>query len=85
MKGLLPPEILNRQKKGFGIPVGLWLRGELRDLMLNLLEPGKIRREGIFNPEHITTMIGEHCAGKRDNRKQLWTLIMFELWRQNYL
>ena len=85
LKGLLPPEILNRQKKGFGIPVGLWLRGELRDLMLSLLEPGKIRREGIFNPEHITSLIGEHCAGKRDNRKQLWTLIMFELWRQNYL
>ena len=65
--------------------MGLWLRGELRDLMLNLLDPGKIRREGIFNPEHITGLIGEHCAGKRDNRKQLWTLIMFELWRQNYL
>ena len=85
LKGLLPPEILNRQKKGFGIPVGLWLRGELRDLMLNLLAPEKIRREGIFNPEHITNLIEEHCAGKRDNRKQLWTLIMFELWRENYL
>lgn len=85
LKGLLPPEILNRQKKGFGIPVAEWIKGELKSLMLELLAPEKIRREGIFNPECVTRRIQEHLAGEKDNRKQLWTLIMFEMWRENYL
>jgi asparagine synthase (glutamine-hydrolysing) len=85
LEGILPEEILRRGKKGFGIPVAFWLRNELKGLMLELLSPEKIRREGIFRPQKVQALMQDHLAGKMDNRKQLWTLICFELWRQNYL
>ena len=81
----MPEEILRRGKKGFGIPVAFWLRNELKGLMLELLSPEKIRREGIFRPQKVQALMQDHLSGKMDNRKPLWTLICFELWRQNYL
>lgn len=85
LEGILPREIIYRGKKGFGMPVAFWLRGELKGLMLELLDPQKIKREGLFRPDYLTQMVQKHLAGKEDNRKHLWSLICFELWRQNYL
>jgi len=85
MEGLLPDDIIYRGKKGFGMPVSWWLQGELKNTMTELLDPRKIEKEGIFNPVWIKGLIDEHLTGKRDNRKYLWTLMMFELWRNNYL
>ena len=85
LEGILPEEILRRGKKGFGIPVAFWLRNELKGLMLELLSPEKIRREGIFRPQKVQALMQDHLSGKVDNRKPLWTLICFELWKQNYL
>ncbi len=84
LRGLLPERILHRPKKGFGIPVAEWFRGPLREQMLSVLSPERIGREGFFDARAVGGLIEEHLAGRRDNRKQLWTLFAFELWHEGY-
>ena len=85
LRGVLPDSILNRPKKGFGIPVAHWFRGPLREQMLSVLSPDRIAREGFFDPRAVKRLIDDHLDGRRDNRKQLWTLFAFELWHDGYL
>ena len=83
--GHLPRSILRRSKKGFGIPVARWLRGPLTPLMGSLLEPGRLARQGLFRPDEVGRLVAEHRDGVRDHRKPLWTLIMFQLWHDEWL
>jgi asparagine synthase (glutamine-hydrolysing) len=85
LRGILPAAILNRPKKGFGIPIAHWLRGPLKDQLLSVLSPERIAREGFFDPGSVKRLIDDHLGGRRDNRKQLWTLFAFELWHDGYL
>ena len=82
---VLPPSIVRRPKKGFGMPVGRWLRGPLRPLLEELLAPGRLAAQGIFSPEPVAAMVRAHLDGSRDYRKQLWTLIAFQLWHDRHL
>jgi asparagine synthase (glutamine-hydrolysing) len=83
--GRLPASILARPKKGFGIPVAAWLRGPLAPLMNQLLDRKRLERQGIFHPEEVWRRIAEHESGRRDHRKSLWTLLMFQLWCDEWL
>ena len=85
LKGMLPEDILNRPKKGFGIPIGDWFRGRLRDMLQDTLHERRIKDGGILRPAAVKSLIDDHLAGRRDNRKPLWTLFMFELWREHWL
>jgi asparagine synthase (glutamine-hydrolysing) len=85
LRGLLPEAILNRPKKGFGIPVADWFRGPLKEQMLSVLSRERIAREGFFDATAVTRLVSDHLEGRRDNRKQLWTLFAFELWHEGYL
>src|ERR1700694_3446246 len=85
LRGLLPDSILNRPKKGFGIPVAHWFRGPLKEQMLSVLSPERLARKGFFDPGAVGVLIRDHLEGRRDNRKQLWTLFAFELWHDGYL
>ena len=80
----MPDAVLQRPKKGFGIPVAKWFRNDLRELLLDLLAEARIRRQGIFNPAEVTRLVDEHLRGTKDHRKQLWTLLIFQLWAENY-
>jgi asparagine synthase (glutamine-hydrolysing) len=82
---LVPKSILRRPKKGFGIPVAAWLNGPLRTLARDVLSPGRLRETGIFQPKTVQRMLDEHTTGAADHRKPLWTLLLFELWRQHHL
>jgi asparagine synthase (glutamine-hydrolysing) len=84
LRGMLPDKILNRPKKGFGIPVAEWFRGALKEQMLSVLSPDRIARKGFFAPAAVGRLIEDHLNGRRDNRKQLWTLFAFELWHDGY-
>ncbi len=84
MKGVLPPEIIHRKKKGFGIPIAKWVKGPLRELFGDMLAPQRIRQEGFLNPQYVTALLEDHLANKKDNRKQLWTLLIWELWVDRY-
>jgi len=85
LRGLLPEAILRRPKKGFGIPVADWFRGPLREQMLSVLSPDRMARKGFFDPAAVGVLMRDHLEGRRDNRKQLWTLFAFELWHDGYL
>jgi asparagine synthase (glutamine-hydrolysing) len=85
LRGVLPDAILRRPKKGFGIPVAEWFRGPLREQLLDVLAPERVAREGFFRPEAVAALIADHLAGRRDNRKQLWTLFAFQMWHQGYV
>jgi asparagine synthase (glutamine-hydrolysing) len=85
LQGKLPPEILARGKKGFGIPIAKWFRGELRELVQDTLAESRLRQEGIFQPRAVAQLLEEHLRGTKDNRKPLWTLFMFQQWFEQHL
>jgi asparagine synthase (glutamine-hydrolysing) len=85
VSGRLPPAILSRPKKGFGIPVARWLRAQLTPLLDRLLDPKRLARQGLFHPDEVMRLISEHRSGARDHRKPLWTLLMFQLWYDAWL
>ena len=80
----LPKEIVNRPKKGFGIPIGKWINGELRSFVTDVLDPSLIKRQGIFDGKYVKKILDEHFHKKKDNRKLIWTLLIFQLWHQKY-
>jgi len=84
-RGILPDEIIDRRKKGFGIPIARWLRNELKDFMLNSLEETKVKHQGFFNYAYIKKLIDDHLEKKQDNRKTLWSLLVFQIWHETYL
>ncbi len=84
MKGRLPPSVTSRRKKGFGVPIGQWLRGEMRTLCEDTLSPARIKAGGVFDSPTVERLKQEHFAGKADHRKKLWTLLMFVLWQDRW-
>ena len=84
MRGRLPDEILDRPKKGFGIPLSGWLRNELRPLCDELLSPAALAAGGVFEPNEVTRLVEEHMAGRANHRKRLWTLLVFQMWFGQY-
>jgi len=84
MKSFLPQKVIHRKKKGFGVPIAKWVKGPLKELFEDLLSPNRIKREGFLNPAYVGTLLEDHLAGKKDNRKQLWTLLVWELWVNQY-
>jgi len=84
MKDKLPKNIINRPKKGFGLPVAKWITNELKDFTFNLLNEQTIKKQGIFNYLEIKKILDEHLNKKADYRKKLWTLLMFQQWYQQW-
>jgi asparagine synthase (glutamine-hydrolysing) len=80
----LPETILRRKKLGFNPPMGMWLKGELRPLVDELLDPERLRRQGYFQPDPIQRMIAEHRAGRRDFSLHIWSLLVFQTWMDLY-
>jgi asparagine synthase (glutamine-hydrolysing) len=81
---VLPPAVLAQPKRGFMIPLARWLRGNLRDLMEDLLAPAQLRARGLFEPAAVARLIAEHLGGTRAHSDRLWTLMMTELWLRRY-
>lgn len=77
---ILPREILARKKRGFLIPSALWLRETLKPHMDELLGEAFLKKQGLFNPETVVALRAEHQNGVRDHRKELWTLLVLQLW-----
>ncbi len=80
----LPPRIMERPKKGFGVPIDHWLRGPLRDWARELLDPRRLDREGYFEARVVQQRWREHQAGTRQWHYYLWDVLMFQLWLEEY-
>jgi asparagine synthase (glutamine-hydrolysing) len=76
----VPPELVNRPKAGFGIPIHQWLRGPLRSWAEELLDAGRLRREGFFDPGPIREKWDQHLSGKYNWMYPLWNVLMFQAW-----
>ncbi|MDO8561744.1 MAG: asparagine synthase (glutamine-hydrolyzing) [bacterium] len=85
MHGKLPPNIVRRKKKGFGVPLAGWLTKELRPLCEELLSPSSLGAHQLFNQEYVHRLKNEHMEGVRDNRKELWNLMVFQLWFDRWI
>jgi asparagine synthase (glutamine-hydrolysing) len=85
VENLLPREILQRPKKGFGIPIAEWLKNRLNPLMHDLLDPKRLKDQGLFDAEFVQKLIEEHESGTASHHKQLWTLLVFQLWFDNFI
>jgi len=77
----MPRTMFERPKMGFGIPIGDWLRGDLRDWAESLLAPQHLRESGMFDAETIAGIWREHLTGSRNHQYLLWPVLMFEAWR----
>jgi asparagine synthase (glutamine-hydrolysing) len=80
----LPEEIVMRPKKGFGIPLSKWIRDELKPLFNHYLNRERIKNQGIFNPDYVDKLFLQHLKLKKDNRKQLYTLLIFQIWYDKF-
>lgn len=80
MEGKLPTDIIHRRKKGFGIPLATWLAGDLKDFCNEVLSQNNIETAGLFNWNYIDQLKKDHFSKRVNNYKQLWTLIVFQMW-----
>lgn len=85
VRGKLPDNIIDRRKKGFGVPIGAWLRGPLKEWGEELLSEENIKKSGVFAHEYIRELWTEHQSGKRDHRKRLWNILVFLEWRSRFM
>ena len=81
----LPKELVERPKKGFGIPLGAWLRGPLREWAEAILDEREIVADGYLRPEPIRKLWGDHLAGDRNWGAYLWTVLMFQSWLRYWM
>jgi len=79
----LPPENLARKKQGFGVPIGRWLRQDLRPLLGDLVLSTAALQRGYLRPDAIRALVGEHLSGV-DHSHRLWSLLMLELWHREF-
>jgi asparagine synthase (glutamine-hydrolysing) len=82
---LLPAEVLSRRKQGFGVPIGPWFRGRLKDYVVETLQSSRARQRGYFQARFVDRLVSEHLSGRRDHALRLWQLLMFELWHRHHL
>jgi len=81
----LPDDILHRAKRGFGTPMGAWLKKELLAVVRELLSPTVVRRRGLFRPEAVSALLADHEANRSDGTDALLSLLNLEVWSRIYL
>ena len=84
-KDLIPAEILNRPKMGFGLPLEQWINRQLRDQIRDILSEPRTRQRGYLNYDYVDLILDEHHRNRRDHSQPLWSLLIFELWHRQYI
>jgi len=85
MEPRLPKGIASRKKKGFGVPIGAWLQGPLKLLTTELFSNELLNRQGLFDSGYVHQLLDNHFSGRKDNRKQIWTLLVFQMWWSRWM
>ena len=84
-RDLIPAEILDRPKQGFGIPLEQWINEQLRDQIRETLREPRTRQRGYVNSDFVDLLLDEHHKGRRDHSFPLWALLILELWHRRYV
>jgi asparagine synthase (glutamine-hydrolysing) len=79
----LPPEIVHRPKASFSAPLRAWVRGDLREMINDVLVRGELVASGMIRRDALARLIADEHAGREDRSKQLWQLLTVELWYRN--
>ena len=82
LEGLLPDKILNKPKHGFAVPLDPWFRGKLSPYIAEILFDDRPRKRGYFDMTYVEKMFSDHREGREVRNKQLWLLVVFELWHR---
>jgi len=85
VRDLVPPEILNRPKQGFGVPLDQWINQQLRARVRETLTEPRTKQRGYFEPHYVDVLLREHERGRRDQATQLWALFALELWHRTFI
>ncbi|HEX5735894.1 MAG TPA: asparagine synthase (glutamine-hydrolyzing) [Blastocatellia bacterium] len=85
VRGLVPDQIIDRPKQGFGVPIAKWFNNELRDMLHDTLTDSRTRQRGYFNHQSVEAILNEHARGRRDNSRHLWGLLTLELWQRTFI
>jgi asparagine synthase (glutamine-hydrolysing) len=80
----LPKELINREKQGFGFPIGKWMRTDLNHFLRKLFSESRFVQLGIFRQEAIDQYLDEHMSGQVDHNFRLWILLNLEFWYRIY-
>jgi asparagine synthase (glutamine-hydrolysing) len=78
----VPPELVERPKAGFAVPIGVWMRGPLREWAEELLRPERLAEDGLLDPAPVQNVWRQHIHGVHDWGRHLWPVLMFQAWRQ---
>ena len=84
-RDLIPAEILDRPKQGFGIPLEQWINRQLRDQIRETLSEPRTRQRGYVNSDYVDLILDEHHKNRRDHSFPLWALLILELWHRRYI
>ena len=84
LEGIVPNEILYREKQGFGVPIGDWINAQLKDRIHSDLLEKKTLERGYFDEKYIRVLLDEHSKNRRDHSHALWILWMLELWHRQF-
>jgi len=82
---LVPAEILNRPKQGFGVPIQEWINQQLRSRIRETLSESRTRQRGYVDSRYVDVLLDEHERGRRDHSMGLWALVMLELWHRQFV
>jgi asparagine synthase (glutamine-hydrolysing) len=85
MEGIVPHEILYREKQGFGVPIGDWINFQLRERIHADLSDKRALERGYFEKSYIQILLNEHSKNRRDHSGTLWLLWMLELWHRKFV
>ena len=85
VREIVPAEILERPKQGFGVPIQQWINQELRARIHETLTEPQTRQRGFVEGNYVNVLLEEHERGRRDHSQQLWSLFMLELWFRNFI
>lgn len=80
----VPRKLIERPKRGFAVPIQGWLRGELKDWAIDLLNPTALNQDGYLNTKLVHDKLCQHLSGKANNGYHLWDVLMFQQWLQDW-
>lgn len=81
----VPPELVNRPKQGFGVPIQEWFSQELKQLYTESLSADKIRQRGILNPHTVNILLKEYLNCNTANSDKLWLIFAFQMWQDKWM